>query len=94
MKQVFTFILVLLTSTLLFAQTKVKQPVKYDMIVNFTSMCCGTASDDFLQSYVKKFSKKNKVTIPAHKASGCGKEGEYKIMFQLNKLKASVRKSL
>ena len=59
---------------------------KFDVIVSFGSICCGTASDDFLKEYFKMCSSKNKDSIIALKLGGCGREGEYKILFSLVKL--------
>ncbi len=61
--------------------------VNYGVVVSFGSMCCGTASDDFLKNFVKEFNFKNKVTINAMQVGGCGREGEYKILFSIEKLK-------
>jgi hypothetical protein len=74
------------------AQHKIKMPTKYDIVVAFGSMCCGTAADNFLSAYVKGFNKKYKVTVPAYKASGCGREGEYNVLFSLAKLKTGTKR--
>jgi hypothetical protein len=62
-------------------------PVKYDVVVSFGSMCCGTASDDFLKNYFKKVCYKNKTLVKAWILAGCGREGEFKIVFSLSGLK-------
>ncbi len=93
MKQL-TFLIV---SALIFtskpeAQVKTSQPATFDIVVAFGSMCCGTASDTFLKEYYKKFLKTNKSVIPASLASGCGREGEFKVMFNMSKTNTVVRK--
>lgn len=92
MKQTLSIIIAMLFSASINAQSKIPTLSKFDVVVSFGSMCCGTATDDFLKTHFKKFSKLNKVTIPVYKASGCGREGEYKVMFSLKKLKPSVKK--
>ncbi len=92
MKQILTIIIATLFTTLIHAQTKIKTPSTFDVVVSFGSICCGTASDDFLKTFIKKFNKTHKVKIPSYKASGCGKEGEYKIMFSTVKLKPALNK--
>lgn len=72
---------------------QVKSPhSKYNVVVSFGSICCGTASDDFLKAHIKKFIKLHKVTLPSYKASGCGREGEYRVMFVTTKLKPALKK--
>ena len=58
--------------------------------VSFGSMCCGTSSDQFLKDYVKKFNKKYKVKITADKFGGCGREGEFVVLFPLTKIKKTT----
>ena len=70
------------------------EPVKYDVIVSFGSMCCGTASGDFLKEYVKNYNCKNKDTVNGWLLNGCGREGEYKILFSLAALTDSQKKEL
>lgn len=65
--------------------------VNYGVVVSFGSMCCGAASDDFLKNFVKEFNTKNKVDISAMQLGGCGREGEYKILFSFEKLKESKK---
>lgn len=77
--------LLLVCTSLTARETNV--PSAFELVVSFGSMGTGTSSDDFLKDYVKKFCKKNKVTIPAFKVGGCGREGEYKVLFSLKKLK-------
>lgn len=74
------------------ANTIINTPsANYGVVVSFGSMCCGTASDDFLKNFVKEFNTKNKVVISAMQVGGCGREGEYKILFSLEKLKESKK---
>ncbi len=63
------------------------EPVKYDVIVSFGSMCCGAASDDFLKGFVKSYNRENKDSINGWLLGGCGREGEYNILFLLAALK-------
>ena len=67
---------------------------KYDVAVSFGSMCCGTAQSDFLANYIKLFNRTNKVILNAWQLDGCGREGEFKILFSLDKLSASKKKKL
>jgi hypothetical protein len=66
------------------------QDKKYPVAVSFGSMCCGTATDEFLKSFVEKFNKQNHVKISADKAAGCGREGEFVILFILPKSKKLI----
>ena len=68
-------------------QAQNKNAVKYDVIVSFGSMCCGTASDDFLKDFVKNYNRENKDSINGWLLGGCGREGEYYILFLLATLK-------
>ncbi len=74
------------------ATTSVSQ--KYDVVVSFGSMCCGTASDNFLKDYIKKFNSKNKITVKGNLLAGCGREGEFKILFTLSNLKEAKKATL
>lgn len=67
---------------------------KYEIAVSFGSMCCGPVSDAFLKDFIRQFSSKNKVIIPALQIGGCGREGEFKILFSVKKLNASGKKKL
>jgi hypothetical protein len=87
MKLGITFLLVLLQNSVVIAQnTTAGTPATFDVVVSFGSVCCGTASDDFLKAYMKTYCSKNKDAIIALKLGGCGREGEYKILFALVKL--------
>lgn len=59
----------------------------YPLAVSFGSMCCGTASPDFLKSFIKSFNKKNGSKISADIAGACGKEGEFVILFKMQESK-------
>ena len=69
-------------------------PLKYDVAISFGSMCCGTASDTFLKDYIKKFNCKNKVLVEVWLSGGCGREGEFKILFNLSNLKEIKKTTL
>ena len=87
-----TFLFFMLVAFKANANTIINTPsVNYDVVVSFGSMCCGTASDDFLKNFVKEFNSKNKVAISAMQVGGCGREGEYKILFSLEKLKEAKK---
>ena len=58
-------------------------PAKYEVVVFFGSMCCGPASDDFLKDFITHFNSTNKVTINTWQMTGCGREGESRILFSL-----------
>jgi hypothetical protein len=64
----------------------------YDAGVGFNSICCGAPSDQFLKTFVKQFNKTNKVKVTADKIAGCGREGEYVVLFHTRKLKAATKK--
>ncbi|MEP6677309.1 MAG: hypothetical protein ABJA78_19265 [Ferruginibacter sp.] len=63
---------------------------KYEAAVHFSSICCGTSGDDFLKTFLKKFNTQNKVAVPAQKLGGCGREGEFNVLFSLTKLKKNI----
>ena len=68
------------------------QDQSYQVAVAFNSICCGTASDDFLKTFVQKFNSANKVKIVADIVAGCGREGEYVVLFRSDKLKTATGK--
>jgi hypothetical protein len=92
MKFAVTFFLSALLHVQGYTQTDSSRVEKYDAVVSFGSMCCGPASDDFLKSFTQQFNKKNKVTIQAWQITGCGREGEFKILFSVAKLKTAAKK--
>ena len=61
-----------------------KEPVpeNFEAGIYFGSMCCGTADDEFLKPFYKKYSDR----IAAYKIMACGKEGEFRILFSAPKL--------
>ena len=59
--------------------------------ISFNSICCGPPSEDFLKTFVKKFNKANTVKITADKIAGCGREGEFVVLFELGNLKTATR---
>ena len=72
------------------AQNKI--PAKFAVVVSFGSMAGGPSSDSFLQSFIKKFTKKYAVKMTGYKAAGCGREGEFNILFSTAGLKSSTKK--
>lgn len=65
----------------------------YPVAVSFGSICCGTPSDDFLKTFTAAFNKKNSVKISADIAAGCGREGEFVILFNLPDNKKTIHSS-
>ncbi|HSN60365.1 MAG TPA: hypothetical protein VLR49_05500 [Ferruginibacter sp.] len=65
----------------------------YPVAVSFGSIRCGTPSDDFLKSFADGFNKKNSVKITADIAAGCGKEGEFVILFNLPENNTAINSS-
>jgi hypothetical protein len=70
---------------------KASAPATYDVAVSFNSICCGPPSPDFLKAFVKKFNKDNKVKLTTFIAGGCGREGEFSILFSLAGVKARTK---
>jgi hypothetical protein len=92
MKKYVLLLGVLLTGITVTAQDKTAvAAVKYDAAVSFNSICCGPPSADFLKAFIKKFNKDNKVVLNASIAGGCGREGEFSILFSLTGLKAKPK---
>jgi hypothetical protein len=92
MKKYVLLLGVLITGIAAVAQDKTAAaPAKYDAAVSFNSICCGPPSADFLKTFVKKFNKDNKVVLNASMAGGCGREGEFSILFSLTGLKAKPK---
>lgn len=67
-------------------------PSKYDIVVSFNSICCGTPSDNFLHELVDSFNNKNRVHVAGWQLAGCGREGESKILFTVKGLKKIAAK--
>lgn len=67
----------------------------YPVSVVFGSMCCGTVSSDFLAKFLKDFNATATVKVTADIAEGCGKEGEFFVLFKIDeKQKASFTEKL
>ena len=67
---------------------------KYDVVISFNSMCCGTASNDFLKEFITNFNAKNKVALNVWQLTGCGREGESKVVISTGSIKKSVKTKL
>ncbi|MEO6583244.1 MAG: hypothetical protein ABIO05_02910 [Ferruginibacter sp.] len=91
MKKIILFMTFAITVGSVIAQQKTAPPSKYDVVVVFGSMAIGPASPDFLKTFLKSFTKKCKITIPAYLAAGCGREGEFNILLSTVKLKSSTK---
>lgn len=63
----------------------------YDVVISFNSICCGTPSADFLRDFLNQYANKNKIAPQAWLLGGCGREGEFKILLSLSKMKASKK---
>ncbi len=64
----------------------------YPVAVSFNSICCGTPSSDFLKTFIVQFNQKNNTKISAHIAAGCGKEGEFTVLFNMTENDAANQK--
>lgn len=89
----------LLASILFFASADAQvttpvTPEKYDVVISFNSMCCGTASNDFLKEFITNFNAKNKVVLNVWQMTGCGREGESKVVISSTGIKKSVKTKL
>ena len=91
MKIIIQLALFLIITSALKSQQKDDTLKKYDAVISFNSICCGTPSADFLRTFCKEFSNKNKVDFQVWQLGGCGREGEFKILICLSKLKASKK---
>ncbi len=65
----------------------------YPVGVVFGSICCGTASDDFLKEFIKAYNNKNSTEIHADIAAGCGREGEFVILINIPENKKTTTTS-
>jgi hypothetical protein len=90
-RTIYLFFALLLYTSLTAQTTPPGKSGKYDVVVSFGSMCCGTASDDFLKDFIKNCYAKNRDTIRGWVLNGCGREGEYKILFSLTALEKSKK---
>lgn len=59
------------------------ESMDYPLAVSFGSICCGTPSSDFLKNFVQGFNQKYRSKISADIAAGCGREGEFVILFKV-----------
>ena len=89
----------LLASIIIFASANAQlttpgTPEKYDVVISFNSMCCGTASNDFLKEFITGFNAKNKVSLNVWQMTGCGREGESKVVISSAGIKKSVKTKL
>ncbi len=66
-------------------------PDTVEVAIRFGSICCGPDSDIFLKDFYKGFNKGKCRKVLAYKAGGCGKEGEFFILFSLKKLKLPAK---
>ncbi len=64
-------------------------PDSVNIAARFGSICCGPDSELFLKDFLKKFNQGKCRKVIAYKAAGCGKEGEFFILFSLKKLRAA-----
>lgn len=64
----------------------------YPVAVAFGSMASGPVSDAFLKKWAINFNRVNKTKVTAVKYAGCGREGEYAIMFNTGKISGEKRK--
>lgn len=74
------------------ASEAAKNPAPALTVVSFNSICCGVRADTFLKAFFEAFKNKNDVQLSASKVTGCGKEGEYKVMFDTKQLSGSMYK--
>lgn len=93
-KYLVAFILFILMHTITYAQAGSTLPERFDVVASFGSICCGPVDDSFLKTYIKQFDLKHKVAVSVWQKGGCGREGEFKILFSLNNLPASAKKKL
>ncbi|MEX1203101.1 MAG: hypothetical protein WEA59_07655 [Ferruginibacter sp.] len=56
----------------------------YDVSVYFGSRCCGTVSSKFLDKFLKTYHATATIKVKAYIAEGCGKEGEFFILFKID----------
>lgn len=75
------------------AQTK-DSIVRYPIVIQFQSVCCGVPSQQPLISFIKTFKRNNKIKkISAYRIGPLGKEGEYNVGFKLTELNRAQKKS-
>lgn len=75
------------------AQTK-DSIIRYPIVIQFQSVCCGVPSEAPLISFIKTFKRNNKIKkITAYKIGPLGREGEYNVGFKLTELNRAQKKS-
>lgn len=95
MKYLYTLFLNLFLCVGLFGQdTLTEPPASFEIVVAFGSKGTGISSDEFLTGFNKKFSKKYKVKLSVFQLTGCGREGETKVLYSLKKIKPSLQKKI
>lgn len=68
--------------------------VRYPILIQFQSVCCGVPSETPLISFIKTFKRNNKIKkITAFKIGPLGREGEYNVGFKLTELNRAQKKS-
>ena len=68
--------------------------VRYPILIQFQSVCCGVPSEAPLVSFLKTFKRNNKIKkITAFKIGPLGREGEYNVGFKLTELNRAQKKS-
>ena len=68
--------------------------VRYPIVIQFQSVCCGVPSEDPLISLIKTFKRNNKIKkITGFKIGPLGREGEYNVGFKLTELNRAQKKS-
>lgn len=92
MKKVIKLVFCILMVANVNAQKAIDSSLKtYDAVISFNSICCGTPSADFLKKFLNQYGKKNKIAPEAWLLGGCGREGEFKVLLSLSKMKNSKK---
>lgn len=64
------------------------------LVLEYTSICCGPPSEVPVLTYIRDFSKSNKMIKPfVYKKTGLGKEGEFNLYITLNEFTSSNLKT-
>ena len=86
--------LIFLFLTALSSCTATQKNEQY-LIVDFSSICCGTPTEKPLLDHVKKFKKEKKLqNVDIWRESGLGREGEFALFISLDGLKKSQQAEL
>lgn len=67
---------------------------EYPIAVSFGSVCCGTASADFLKVFILNYNRENKSAVSADIVSGCGREGEFVILINPGQMETVLLQGL